>query len=77
LKKKETLKDNKLKYIEQYPEKNWNFSYLSYIINPLLEFIFSLRIKTPEIGFKYVRDTHYDKNAETDFYELCGFMHFL
>lgn len=49
-------------------------SYLSYIINPLLELIFSLRIKTPEIGFKYVRDTHYDKNGETDFYELCGFI---
>ena len=48
-------------------------SYLSYIINPLLKFIFSLRIKTPEIGFKYVRDTHNHELAQTDFYELCGF----
>jgi esterase/lipase len=49
-------------------------SYLSYIIAPTLNYIIPLRIKTPEIGFKYVRDTHYDKIAQTDFYELCGFI---
>jgi esterase/lipase len=49
-------------------------SYLSYIINPILNFIVSLRIKTPEIGFKYVRDTHNHQIAQIDFYELCGFI---
>jgi esterase/lipase len=49
-------------------------SYFSYIINPLLNFIVSFRIKTPEIGFKYVRDTHNHELAQNDFYELCGFI---
>ena len=39
-----------------------------------MNYILKLRIKTPEIGFKYVRDTYYDKIAQNDFYELCGFI---
>jgi len=41
--------------------------------NPLFNLFFPLRIKTPECGFKYVRDTYNDFLAQTDFYELCGF----
>jgi len=48
-------------------------SIFSKILNPLLNFIMPYRLKFPENGYKYIRDTHYEILGENDYYELAGF----
>lgn len=48
-------------------------SIFSKILNPLLNFLMPYRLKFPEKGYKYIRDTHYEILGKTDYYELAGF----
>ena len=46
----------------------------SLYIDPIINFFYPFRIKTPEYNFKYCRDIYFEENAQKDYYELTGYI---